>query len=78
LNAVAQEYATPELIDDGPHSAPSKRVIAQFPDYEDAKPAVGSQVAELIGLDVIRRKCPHFDAWLARLEKLQTLARAEP
>ncbi len=58
------------MIDDGPHSAPSKRIIAELPDYGDAKSAVGPQVAELIGLEVIRRKCPHFAAWLSRLEKL--------
>jgi hypothetical protein len=70
LKAIADGHATPELIDDGPHSAPSKRIIAELPDYEDAKAAVGAQVAELIGLNVIRAKCPHFAAWLSRLEKL--------
>jgi hypothetical protein len=70
LQAIADGYPTPELIDDGQHSAPSKRIAAELPDYLDAKPAVGSQVAELIGLDVIRSKCPHFAAWLTRLERL--------
>jgi hypothetical protein len=70
LKAVADNHATPELIDDGPQSAPSKRIIEQLPDYADAKPVVGPQVAELIGLPVILGKCPHFDAWLSRLEKL--------
>lgn len=70
LKAIADSHATPELIDDGPHSAPSKRIIAELPDYQDAKSAVGPQVAELIGLDVIRDKCPHFAAWLSGLEKL--------
>jgi hypothetical protein len=70
LHAIANGYTTPELIDDGQQSAPSKRIIAQLPDYEDAKPVVGPQVAELIGLEVIRGKCPHFNAWLSRLEKL--------
>ena len=70
LKGIADGYATPELIDDGQHSAPSKRIIAELPDYEDAKSAVGPQVAELIGLAVIRRKCPHFAAWLLRLEGL--------
>ena len=70
LKAIADSHDTPELIDDGPHSAPSKRIVAELPDYEDAKSAVGPQVAELIGLDVIRDKCPHFAAWLSRLEKL--------
>ena len=70
LQAIADAYSTPELIDDGPHSAPSKRIIAQLPDYGDAKAAEGPQVAELIGLEVIRAKCFHFAAWLSRLENL--------
>jgi len=78
LKAIAEEYASPELIDDGQHSAPSKRIIAQLSDYEGAKPVVGPQVAELIGLEVIRGKCPHFDAWLSRLEKLDTDVQPQP
>lgn len=70
LKAIADGKTTPELINDGQHSAPSKRIIAKFPDYKDAKSFVGPQVAKLIGLDVIRNKCPHFEAWLSRLEQL--------
>jgi hypothetical protein len=70
LKAIADGYASPELIDDGQHSAPSKRIVAKLPDYDDAKPIVGPQVAELIGLDVIRDRCPHFAAWLSQLENL--------
>lgn len=76
LRVVADGYATPELIDDGRQSAPSKRIIMQFPDYEDAKSVVGPRVAELIGLDVIRSKCPHFAAWLTRLETLSQRTRS--
>lgn len=72
LKAIADGLATPELIDDGPDTAPSKRIIRELPDYEGAKSVVGPQVAELIGLNGIRSKCPHFDAWLSRLEKLGT------
>lgn len=70
LQEVADGHSTPELINDGPSSSPSKRIIAQLPDYGDAKAAVGPQVAELIGLNVIRSKCPHFAEWLTRLENL--------
>lgn len=70
LQALANAYTTPELIDDGEHTAPSKRIIAQLPDYDAAKSVEGPQVAELIGLETIRVKCPHFDAWLSTLEKL--------
>lgn len=70
LKAIAERHKTPEEIDDGPHSAPSKRIIDELPDYDGAKSAIGPQVAELIGLEVIRKKCPHFGTWLSRLEKL--------
>jgi hypothetical protein len=70
LQAIADDYDSPELINDGQHTAPSKRIARELPDYLDAKPAIGSQVAELIGLEVIRSKCPHFAAWLSQLEKL--------
>ncbi len=70
LKAIANQYQTPELINDGLQTAPSKRIIAQFPDYGKAKSAFGPQLAELIGLQVIRSQCPHFNAWLSRLESL--------
>jgi hypothetical protein len=70
LQAIADKHITPEDINDGPQTAPSKRIIKHLPDYEDAKPIVGPQVAEHIGLNVIRGKCAHFASWLCRLETL--------
>jgi hypothetical protein len=70
LQAIADSYETPELINDSKETAPSKRIITQFPDYERAKSAVGSLLAESIGLETIRGKCPHFNSWLSRLESL--------
>ncbi|HLP90739.1 MAG TPA: DUF4276 family protein [Nostocaceae cyanobacterium] len=70
LKAIAEKYDTPELINDSPQTAPSKRIISQFPDYEKDKVRVGSQLAESIGLEIIRGKCPHFNAWLSKLESL--------
>ena len=68
LQAIAASHSSPELIDDGPHSAPSKRIEAQFPDY--AKPLMGPEIAAWIGLEAMRSKCPHFHAWVSRLEGL--------
>jgi hypothetical protein len=70
LTKIAQSHESPELINDGQNTAPSKRIIQYFPDYEGAKPTVGTQVAQRIGLQKIRSKCPHFNSWLSRLEKL--------
>ena len=70
LAEVADGLDSPELIDDGPHTAPSKRIIDHLPRYESDKSTVGVQAAERIGLPGIRRRCPHFDRWLDRLQKL--------
>jgi hypothetical protein len=70
LKAAADKHETPELINDSKETAPSKRIIAQFPDYERAKSTVGPLLAESIGLEIIRNKCPHFNSWLLRLESL--------
>ncbi len=77
LQKIADGFDSPELIDDGSESAPSKRIIAEFPDYKDAKSVVGPQVAELIGLDSIRNKCPHFASWLAQLVDLNSRTQGE-
>ncbi|MEH1882074.1 DUF4276 family protein [Nostoc sp.] len=78
LQAIANQYETPELINDGQQTAPSKRIIAQFPDYGKSKSAFGPQLAELIGLEVIRSRCPHFNAWLSRLESLNNYRNNSP
>jgi hypothetical protein len=70
LKTIADKHETPELINDSRATAPSKRIIAQFPDYERAKSTYGPLLAESIGLEVIRNKCPHFNSWLLRLELL--------
>ena len=70
LQKLAAGVNSPELIDDGQHTAPSKRIIDQIPAYERLKTSVGPQMAEDIGLPAIRSKCPHFDRWLCRLERL--------
>jgi hypothetical protein len=72
LQSIANQYQTPELINDGQQTAPSKRIMAQFPDYERAKSTFGPQLAEHIGLQVIRSKCPHFNKWLSHLESLDS------
>ncbi len=68
LQGIVDAVQSPELIDDEQHTAPSKRIIAHLPEY--LKTTVGPQMAELIGLEYIQSKCPHFKAWIERLEKL--------
>ena len=68
LQRIVENVRSPELINDGQQTSPSKRIEAQFPGY--SKATVGPQMAERIGLENIRSKCPHFSKWLERLEKL--------
>ncbi len=63
-------YKSPELIDDGRTTAPSKRIIREIPEYEGRKALAGPLVTERIGLSVLRERCPHFHAWLKKLETL--------
>jgi hypothetical protein len=68
LVEIASRYENPELINDGPHTAPSKRIIAEIPEYAFQKASVGPQIARQIGIEHMRGRCPHFSEWLARLE----------
>jgi hypothetical protein len=70
LEKIAASEPSIELIDDGPESAPSKRIIEVFPAYRGLKASSGPDLAEYIGLAKIREKCPHFDSWLKRLEAI--------
>ena len=58
----------PEMINDGYDSCPSRRINSAIPVYD--KPYAGSKIAELIGLDVMKSKCPHFKEWITKLEGL--------
>ena len=62
----------PELIDDGPDTAPSKRILSRIPEYN--KVTSGVAIAAHIGLPVLREKCRHFNDWLTQLENLGTSA----
>lgn len=66
FQAIRNQFATPEEINDSPETAPSKRVEGLVPGYE--KPLLGALAAIEIGLDAIRAECPHFNQWLTRLE----------
>lgn len=68
FQAIRDEFATPEAIDDSPQLAPSKRILARIPLYR--KSMMGPQVAQRIGLAAIRGECPHFGDWLGQLEGL--------
>jgi hypothetical protein len=70
LKIMVASFASPELINDGPDTAPSKRIIAVLPQYAGMKASAGPIVAEKIGIPLLRSKCLHFANWLTKLEKL--------
>ena len=65
LEAIRQQFGTPELIDDGPDTCPSRRICGILPQY--VKPTSGPLIVNRIGLARLRAECPHFAEWLANL-----------
>lgn len=59
-----------ENINDGQHSAPSKRIIEVIPEYAGRKSTAGPDIADSIGIATIRSKCPHVHEWLLQLETI--------
>lgn len=63
---IRDGFETPEMINDSPLTAPSKRIIGLIPNYE--KPLLGTLGILEIGIDRVREQCPHFNEWLTQLE----------
>ncbi len=68
LQAIREDFSTPEDIDDGPTTSPSKRILNLFNRYE--KPLYGCLACLRIGLETLRTECKHFDEWVQSLEGL--------
>ena len=67
LVETARTLGPPELVDDGPTTAPSKRITAVIPEYASRKASAGPIVAAKIGLPELQSQCRHFREWLERL-----------
>lgn len=59
---------SPEDINDHPKTAPSKRILKVWKQYQ--KTFHGPLIACDIGIDNIRKACPHFHNWLIKLENI--------
>ena len=68
LEEIHTQFRTPEEINDGETTAPSKRLKSLYPGYD--KVTYGPRIAQRIGLDTLRQECPHFDDWVSKLETL--------
>lgn len=72
LKKIRNAFASPEEIDEGPDSAPSKRINKLYPNYN--KPFHGTLAAAYLGMDAIKRECTHFREWMGWLESLGMLS----
>jgi hypothetical protein len=67
LTAIKAHFNSPEEINDSRTTSPAKRIEKLYP-YR--KRLDGPIIAQEIGLDLIRKECPHFNDWLTKLEAL--------
>jgi len=66
--ATVVAASSPENVNDGPTTAPSKRLKQAIPSYR--KTLHGPLAVEATGLETLRKACPRFGAWVSKLEAL--------
>lgn len=71
LKALAENRNSPERIDNGAETAPSKRLQA-WTNHQYGKTTTGVVVAGMIGIEAMRSACPNFDFWIRRLQQAST------
>lgn len=62
------DYSTPEQINDGEQTAPSKRILEIYPSYQ--KVSDGILIADAIGIEKMMAECPHFEKWIRKIRNL--------
>lgn len=68
MQQTVRRSGSPELVNDSYETSPSHRMQNLFAGYD--KKLHGPEIVELAGLAAIRKECPRFDAWVAKLEQL--------
>jgi hypothetical protein len=68
LQAIVGAFPSPEHIDEGASTAPSKRIVQLYKAYR--KQVFGPLITKRTGLDTLRQQCPHFNDWVSKLEAL--------
>ena len=66
LLQVIHDYPNPEDINNQPNTAPSVRLIKLIPGYE--KVLYGIEILQQHGMPTLLDRCPHFRAWVNKLE----------
>ena len=67
LTETTSKFSSPELINDGVTTAPSKRIIGAIPDYKIGKATWGSIITSEIGIPTLKSQCLHFREWIEQL-----------
>ncbi len=65
LNEIRAAFDSPEMINDGRETAPSKRIEKLCTGYQ--KLASGAIAAQNIGIALMLSACPHFREWVQNL-----------
>ena len=65
MKKIVKDCGSPEDIDGGVETAPSKRLQSIF-NYK--KVADSILVMSDVNIDSLRQSCPHFDEWVGSLE----------
>jgi hypothetical protein len=68
LSTIFKEFDNTEMINDNPENSPSKRLKRIIKGYN--KIVYGNILAEALGIEKIRMKCPRFNNWIIKLGKL--------
>lgn len=68
LKKIREAFKNPEEINNSPETCPHKRLERLFPDYN--KVIYGSAISSRIGIDIIRKECPHFNSWIEQIESI--------
>ncbi|MEO6166681.1 MAG: DUF4276 family protein, partial [Chitinophagales bacterium] len=62
LKNIIDQHASPEMINDGDKTSPSRRLLNIIPSYR--KKLFGSYIPLVNGFDSILESCPRFNAWI--------------
>ncbi len=68
LRRIISQFSNPEIINDNPNTAPSKRLENLYSPYQ--KVTDGVRIAKIIPLATVKNKCRHFNDWVTKLEGL--------
>ena len=70
---IVRQCGACEEINDKSETAPSRRIAELYPAYRKGSSAHAHApiIAKRIGLATLREACPHFDAWMTTLERLE-------